>query len=291
MIESAVSVEGLTKVFPIPFRKQSIVAVRDLHLQVEAGEVYGLLGPNGSGKSTTLKIILGLISPTRGRTKIFGRDSALVATREAVGFLPENPYFYKFLTGQETLRFFGKLCRLSGPQLKERVADLLELVGLTNARNQRLGTYSKGMLQRIGLAQTLINQPKLVVLDEPTAGVDPAGSRDIRNLIVDLKNHGVTVLLSSHLLEQVQEICDRVGILAKGTLVCEGPLDELIAIEDRTELVLENASDKLVKEIEKLAAKSKAKVIERRKSTTTLERLFLDATKETGPANHTNKRE
>src|ERR1700736_6149421 len=278
MIESAVSVEGLTKVFPIPFRKQSIVAVRDLHLQVEAGEVYGLLGPNGSGKSTTLKIILGLISPTRGRTKIFGRDSALVATREAVGFLPENPYFYKFLTGQETLRFFGKLCRLSGPQLKERVADLLELVGLTNARNQRLGTYSKGMLQRIGLAQTLINQPKLVVLDEPTAGVDPAGSRDIRNLIVDLKRRGITVLLSSHLLTQVQEICDRVGILARGVLVREGRLQELVAIENWSELVLENASEALLKEMEKLAANSNAKLIERRRSTTTLERLFLDAT-------------
>ncbi len=291
MTDSAVSVEGLTKVFPIRFRKPSIVAVRDLHLQVETGEVYGLLGPNGSGKSTTLKIILGLISPTRGRTQIFGHDSARVATREAVGFLPENPYFYKFLTGEETLRFFGKLCRLSGSQLKERVADLLELVGLTNARKQRLGTYSKGMLQRIGLAQALINAPKLVVLDEPTAGVDPAGSRDIRDLIVDLKNHGVTVLVSSHLLEHVQETCDRVGILAKGTLVCEGPLDELIAIEDRTELVLENASEKLVKEIEKLATKSKAKVVEHRRSTTTLERLFLQATEESQPANDANKRE
>src|SRR5262245_42723761 len=280
MTEPAVSVEGLTKVFSIPFRRKSIVAVRDLHLRVEPGEVYGLLGPNGSGKSTTLKIVLGLISATRGRTQIFGQDSARVATRESVGFLPENPYFYKFLTGEETLRFFGKLCRLSGSELKRRVATLLELVGLTSARNQRLGTYSKGMLQRIGLAQALINDPRLLVLDEPTAGVDPAGSRDIRNLIVDLKKRGVTVLVSSHLLEHVQEVCDRVGILAKGTLVCEGALDELIAIEDRTELVLEKASDKLLKEIEKLAAKSKAKVIERRKSTTTLERLFLDATQD-----------
>jgi len=143
-----------------------------------------------------------------------------------------------------------------------------------------LSTYSKGMLQRIGLAQALINEPALIVLDEPTAGVDPAGSRDIRNLILDLKKRGVTVLLSSHLLEQVQEICDRIGILAKGELVREGPLDELIAIEDRTEIVLEKASPKLLKEIEKLAAKSKAKVIERRTSTTTLERLFLEATKE-----------
>jgi ABC-2 type transport system ATP-binding protein len=252
--------------------------LRDLNLQVEPGEVYGLLGPNGSGKSTTLKIILGLVSPTRGRTRIFGRDSSEVATRESVGFLPESPYFYKFLTGVETLRFFGKLCGLSGWELNDRVQELLDLVGLTDARNQRLSTYSKGMLQRIGLAQALINEPKLLVLDEPTAGVDPSGSRDICNLIVDLKERGATVLLSSHLLGQVQEICDRVGILAKGALVREGPLQDLIAIEDRTELVLEDASDKLISEIEKLATKSQAKVIERRKSTTTLERLFLDAT-------------
>ena len=280
MTDAAVAVEGLTKVFPVPFRRKSIVAVRDINLRVEAGEVYGLLGPNGSGKSTTLKIILGLVSPTRGRTKIFGRDSSLVESRHAVGFLPENPYFYKFLTGEETLRFFGKLCRVKGSRLKSRVRELLELVGLTNARDQRLSTYSKGMLQRIGLAQALINEPKLVVLDEPTAGVDPAGSRDIRNLIVDLKQRGITVLLSSHLLTQVQEICDRVGILARGVLVREGRLKELIAIENRSELVLENASEALVKEIEKLAANSNARLIDRRKSTTTLERLFLEATQE-----------
>ena len=284
---AAVAVEGLTKVFPVPFRRKSITAVRDLNLRVEAGEVYGLLGPNGSGKSTTLKIILGLASPTRGRTKIFGRDSSLVESRQAVGFLPENPYFYKFLTGEETLRFFGKLCRVNGSRLKSCVRELLELVGLTNARDQRLSTYSKGMLQRIGLAQALINEPKLVVLDEPTAGVDPAGSRDIRNLIVDLKQRGITVLLSSHLLTQVQEICDRVGILARGMLVREGHLEELIAIENRSELVLENASEALVKEIEKLAANSNAKLIDRRKSTTTLERLFLEATQESeSSANH-----
>src|SRR5436190_8350124 len=280
MTDAAVAVSGLTKIFPIPFHRQSIVAVRDLNLQVEPGEVYGLLGPNGSGKSTTLKIILGLVSPTRGRTKIFGRDSSLVESREAVGFLPENPYFYKFLTGEETLRFFGKLCRLNGSRLRSRVHELLELVGLTNARQQRLSTYSKGMLQRIGLAQALINEPQLLVLDEPTAGVDPAGSRDIRNLIVELKRRSVTVLLSSHLLTQVQEICDRVGILARGVLVREGHLEELIAIENRSELVLENASEALVNEIEKLAANSNAKLIERRRSTTSLERLFLEATRD-----------
>src|SRR5712692_11761844 len=278
MIDAAVTVSGLTKVFPIPFHREPVVAVRHLDLRIEPGDVYGLLGPNGSGKSTTLKIILGLVSPTHGRTEIFGRDSSLVESREAVGFLPENPYFYKYLTGKETLRFFGKLCGLSGSRLRERADQLLELVGLTNARDRRLSTYSKGMLQRIGLAQALIHEPKLLVLDERTAGVDPAGSHEIRNLIVDLKRRGITVLLSSHLLAQVQEICDRVGILANGVLVREGQLKELIAIENQTALVLENASDALVTEIEALAKNSNAKLIERRRSTTTLERLFLDAT-------------
>ena len=280
VVGPAVAVHGLTKIFPVPFHPtRGLVAVKDLNLRIEAGEVYGLLGPNGSGKSTTLKIILGLVSPTHGCTEIFGRDSRLVESREAVGFLPENPYFYKFLTGAETLRFFGRLCGMTGATLKSRVNELLDLVGLDKARHRRLGTYSKGMLQRIGLAQALIHDPRLVVLDEPTAGVDPAGSREIRDLIINLKRRGITVLLSSHLLAQAQEICDRVGILADGVLVREGHLQELIAIENQTELVITDASDELIREMESIIKRSNAKLVERRKSTTTLERLFLEATK------------
>ncbi|PYK26052.1 MAG: ABC transporter ATP-binding protein [Verrucomicrobia bacterium] len=275
----AVAVHGLTKIFPVPFHPtRRVVAVKDLSIRIEPGEVYGLLGPNGSGKSTTLKIILDLVSPTRGHTEIFGRDSRLVESREAVGFLPENPYFYKYLTGAETLRFFGRLCGMTGAPLKNRVNELLDLVGLNKARDRRLGTYSKGMLQRIGLAQALIQDPRLVVLDEPTAGVDPAGSREIRDLIMDLKRRGITVLLSSHLLAQAQEICDRIGILADGVLVREGRLEELIAIENQTELVIADASDDFVHEIESFINRSNAKLLERRKSTTTLERLFLEST-------------
>jgi ABC-2 type transport system ATP-binding protein len=279
MTNSAVAVHGLTKIFPVPFHPtRGVVAVKDLSLSIEPGEVYGLLGPNGSGKSTTLKIILGLVSPTRGRTEIFGRDSRLVESREAVGFLPENPYFYKYLTGEETLRFFGRLCGMAGSTLKNRVNELLDLVRLGKARDRRLGTYSKGMLQRIGLAQALIHDPRLVVLDEPTAGVDPAGSREIRDLIGDLKRRGITVLFSSHLLAQAQEICDRIGILADGVLVREGRLRDLIAIENQTELVIADASDELVRQIESVINQSNAKLLERRKSTTTLERLFLEST-------------
>src|SRR5437870_3670435 len=279
MTNPAVAVHGLTKIFPVPFHRQRIVAVKNLNLRIEPGEVYGLLGPNGSGKSTTLKIILGLVSPTHGRTEIFGCDSRLVKSREAVGFVPENPYFYKYLTGEETLRFYGKICGLRGTRLRERVRELLELVGLTSAGGRRLNGYSKGMLQRIGLAQALVQEPKLIVLDEPTAGVDPAGSREICEMVLDLKKRGITVLLSSHLLTQVQEICDRVGILANGVLVREGPLEELIGIENQIELILENASPELLGQIDSLLENSTARLVETRKPQTTLERLFLDLTK------------
>ncbi len=279
MTEPAVTVSRLTKVFPIPFRRTKLVAVRDLSLEVAPGQVYGLLGPNGSGKSTTLKIILGLVTATAGTTKIFGRDSREVGSREAVGFLPENPYFYKYLTGEETLRFYGKLGGLRGKTLQARTDEMLELVSLQNARERRLGGYSKGMLQRIGLAQALIQEPKLVVLDEPTAGVDPAGSREIRDLILDLKRRGITVLLSSHLLAQVQEICDRVGILANGILVREGKVEELLAIENQTELILENATPEVLAQITEFLGQSKTRLVEQRRPQTTLESLFLDATK------------
>jgi len=274
----AVALTGVTKIFPVPFQRRSVVAVRDLNLQVATGQIYGLLGPNGSGKSTTLKIILGLVTPTRGEARIFGRESDRVASRESVGFLPESPYFYKFLTGEETLRFYGKLCGLRGPSLKNRVEEMLALVGLTSARKRRLAGYSKGMLQRIGLAQALVQEPALLVLDEPTAGVDPAGAREIRDLILSLKSRGITVLLSSHLLGQVQEICDRVGILANGVLVREGPLRDLLGVENQTQFVVEGASAQLLDEIESLAARSGARVIGRGSPRTSLEQLFLEAT-------------
>ena len=275
---AAVSVRGLTKVYPIPFRQRGVVAIRDLNLEVEPGQVYGLLGPNGSGKSTTLKIILGLVTPTRGSTAIFGRNSVEVASRELVGFLPENPYFYKYLTAVETLRFFGRLSGLHRGTLERRIEELLQIVGLTDARDRRLSTYSKGMLQRIGLAQAMIHNPKLLVLDEPTAGVDPAGSRQICELILGLKARGITILLSSHLLAQAEEICDRVGILSHGQLVREGALADLISRPNQTELVLENASSALLQEVERISAERGARLVAQRKPNTTLEEVFLEAT-------------
>ncbi len=278
MPDPAISIKNVTKTYPIPFRKEIVVAVKDLSLDVEPGQVYGLLGPNGSGKSTTMKIVLGLVRPTSGRTEIFGRSSTEVESREDVGFLPENPYFYKFLTGEETLQFYGKICGLRGAKLRARTKELLALVGLENAAARRIGGYSKGMLQRIGLAQALVQEPRLLVLDEPTAGVDPAGSREIRDLILDFKKRGLTVLLCSHLLSQVQEICDRIGILHEGKLVREGRLDELISIENQTELILENASPELLAAIARQTTAGGARLVEQRKPQTTLENYFLEVT-------------
>jgi ABC-2 type transport system ATP-binding protein len=225
---------GLTKRYALAWKRRVLVALDKLDLQVRPGEVFGLLGPNGSGKSTTIKLLLGLIRPNEGEARIFGLPPDSLEGRRRVGFLPENPYFYGFLTGDETLRFFGKLCGLSGPKLEARLDELIDLVGLQNGRERPLRSYSKGMLQRIGLAQALIHDPDLLFLDEPTAGVDPQGSAQIRDLIIRLKKMGKTVIFSSHLLEQVQEVADRVAIFSLGRKVLEGSLAELLTEKQAT---------------------------------------------------------
>lgn len=275
---AAVAIEGLGKDFKLPMGKTRFRAVDDLSFTVSEGEVYGLLGPNGSGKSTTMKMLLGLVKPSAGRCAIFGKASTDTRSREDVGFLPESPYFYKHLSGRETLRFYGKLCGLGGRVLAARIDELLGMVGLEEAADRRLAGYSKGMLQRIGLAQALVHDPRLIVLDEPTAGVDPAGSRQIRDLILDLKRLGKTVILSSHLLEQVEEVCDRVGILNRGRMVREGVLDELIAIGNQLEVVFENPGPELQHALQAAAASTGSRILRSGHPRTTLESLFLDAT-------------
>jgi ABC-2 type transport system ATP-binding protein len=278
MSTPAVQIDNLTKIFPVPLRRQRVTAVRNLSFEVRPGEVYGLLGPNGSGKSTTLKILLGLVTPNHGRAMIFGQDSRDYHSRRDVGFLPENPYFYKFLTAAETLRFYGKVCGMGGTLLNKRIDELIHLVGLEDARDRRIGGFSKGMLQRIGLAQALIQDPRLVVLDEPTAGVDPAGSHQIRDLILGLKKRGKTVLLTSHLLEQVQEICDRVGIMARGEMIREGALGDLVSVKNQTEFVIENATPEIRSQIELLLQNSPAKLLSTRQPQRSLESVFLELT-------------
>lgn len=279
----AVTVENLTKVFKGGLGQRAFTAVRDLSLTVHAGEVYGLIGPNGSGKSTTMKTVLGLLAPTQGRVAIFGRPSTEVASRREVGFLPENPYFYKHLNGLETLLFYGRLCSMRGKEIQDRAREMLALTGLEDAADRRVSGYSKGMLQRLGLAQALIHRPRLIILDEPTAGVDPSGSRKIRDLILNFREQGLTVLVTSHLLEQMQEVCDRVGIMANGRMMREGRVEDLIAVENQTELILENATPELVASIRELVARQGrgAAVISAGNPRTTLERLFLEATDDT----------
>ena len=227
---------GLTKRYPLTWKRKVLVAVDQLDLQIKPGEVFGLLGPNGSGKSTTLKMLLGLIIPSEGEARVFGLPPDSLDARRRVGFLPENPYFYGFLNGDETLRFYGKLCGMSGPKLDQRIEELIDLVGLQNGRERPLRSYSKGMLQRIGLAQAMIHDPEILFLDEPTAGVDPQGSSQIRDLILRLKQMGKTVIFSSHLLEQVQEVADRVAIFSLGKKVLEGSLDALLTEHQGTQI-------------------------------------------------------
>jgi ABC-2 type transport system ATP-binding protein len=225
---------GLTKRYALSWKRRVLVALDHLDLQIKPGEVFGLLGPNGSGKSTTIKLLLGLIAPNEGDARIFGLPPESIEARRRVGFLPENPYFYGFLNGDETLRFYGKLCGLSGAKLEARIEKLIDLVGLQNGRERPLRSYSKGMLQRIGLAQAMIHDPDLLFLDEPTAGVDPQGSAQIRDLILSLKKMGKTVIFSSHLLEQVQEVADRVAIFSLGKKVLEGSLNDLLVEKEST---------------------------------------------------------
>ena len=245
----AIELRGLIKDFSVGLRGVKLRAVDDLSLRVPAGQVFGLLGPNGSGKSTTIKIILGLLEPTAGECSVFGVPSAQVEARVDVGYLPESPYFYRNLSGRELVRFYARICGLGGAKVAPRVAEVIDWVGLTEAADRLVGTYSKGMLQRIGLAQALVHNPRLVILDEPTSGVDPVGAAAISELILQLKAQGKTVLITSHLLTQIEEICDRVAILDRGRLILEGAVCDLVGRAERQALIVEKLSPSELQEL------------------------------------------
>ena len=242
MSTSAICIQNLTKDFAVGMRGKKLRAVDDLCLEVGDNEIFGLLGPNGSGKSTTIKIILGLLEASKGTCEIYGRPSKLVDARRSVGFLPEAPYFYRYLTGRELVRYYARICMVTRVKIDSAVDSVIKLVGMTEAADRRVGTYSKGMLQRIGLAQSLVHDPQLVILDEPTAGVDPLGSAAIAEIVRELKHRGKTVLLSSHLLAQIEGLCDRVAILHRGKLVREGRIDDLVEEKDAESLVVQGLS-------------------------------------------------
>jgi len=227
-LDLIVQTEQLSKVFRVGFWGKRVTAVDGLNLEVRRGEVFGFLGPNGAGKTTTLKMLMGLIYPTSGHARLFGRDLGGPETKARLGFLPESPYFYDYLTSREFLGFYGHLFGLWGAVLEKRVDELLELVGMTHAKNLQLRKFSKGMLQRVGIAQALINDPELVVLDEPMSGLDPIGRKEVRDLILRLKESGKTILFSSHILHDAEVLCDRVAMILKGRLVACGRVTDLL---------------------------------------------------------------
>jgi len=267
---------ALTKVYRDFWGRQKVRALKGLDLEVYRGEVFGLLGPNGSGKTTTIKLLLGLLFPTEGEATVFGKPASDVAKNERLGFLPEESYLYRFLTAEETLDFYGRLFDMPADVRNERVDSLIKLVGLEKARKRQLQEYSKGMTRRIGLAQALINDPELILLDEPTSGLDPIGTREMKDMILRLKAEGKTVVMCSHLLADVQDVCDRIAILHQGELKELGRVDELLTVADVTQIRARNISVDCQNEIRGVIARHNGELVSLDNPTTTLEELFLD---------------
>jgi len=247
--DSVIRISNLTKVYRDFWGRKKVRAVNSLSLDVHKGEVFGLLGPNGSGKTTTLKLLLGLLFPTEGEISVLGAPASNVEKNERIGYLPEESYLYRFLNAEETLDFYGRLFKMSRSQRKERAAELIEMVGLKDARRRQLKEYSKGMTRRIGLAQALINNPDLVMLDEPTSGLDPIGTREMKDLILKLRDEGKTIVMCSHLLADVQDVCDRIAILYAGELKEMGRVEDLLQDQDETQLLTSRLDDSVIAEV------------------------------------------
>src|SRR3982751_906518 len=283
----AVHTENLTKVYRDFWGRDKVCALDDLNLTIKRGEVFGLLGPNGSGKSTTIKLLLGLIFPTAGSASVLGYPSGSTAVNEKVGFLPEESYLYRFLNGEETLRFYGRLFKMDRKTLNRRVPELLDIVGLDQkSRKRKLREYSKGMARRIGLAQALINDPDLILLDEPTTGLDPIGTREMKDLVLSLKAQGKTVLLCSHLLADVQDVCDRITILfggrtmelakdASGNPIGIAPVRDVLQVRDITQVQAKNISPQQLAELQEFMRRMGLADAQITHPTTTLEDLFM----------------
>ncbi len=276
--ESDVIVEtkNLTKTYRDFWGRQKVRALKALDLEIRRGEIFGLLGPNGSGKTTTIKLLLGLLFPTSGEVNILGRPASDVAKNERIGYLPEESYLYRFLNAEETLDFYGRLFKIPSAIRRQKVAQLIQMVGLDTANKRQLREYSKGMTRRLGLAQALINDPDLIVLDEPTSGLDPIGTRNMKKLILQLKEQGKTIIMSSHLLGDVQDVCDRVGILYQGELKELGRVEDLLKIVEQTEIRVAGLSEEAKRKIEKIIEEDKSRLVFCGNPTTSLEDLFHD---------------
>ena len=273
--EVVVQTRALTKVYRDFWGRQKVRALKALDLEVHRGEVFGLLGPNGSGKTTTIKLLLGLLFPTEGQALLFGKSATDVSKNERIGYLPEESYLYRFLNAEETLDFYGRLFDMPADVRRERVDSLIKLVGLDKDRKRQLQEYSKGMTRRIGLAQALINDPDLILLDEPTSGLDPIGTREMKDMILRLKGEGKTVVMCSHLLADVQDVCDRIAILHQGELKELGRVDRLLKMADVTQIRARGLSDECQKELRDVIGRHHGELLEMANPTTTLEELFL----------------
>jgi ABC-2 type transport system ATP-binding protein len=251
-MEYAIETFSLTKVFADWWGRNRVIAVDDLNLQVHSNEVFGLLGPNGSGKTTTIKMLLGLLHPTKGKSLLLSGDATDPQVSRRIGFLPEESYLYRYLTARETLEFYGHLFKLPHKVIKMRTEALLDMVGLKAVANRHVGTFSKGMARRIGLAQALINDPDLLILDEPTTGLDPIGTRQIKDLIIELARRGKTILLCSHLLADVEDVCDRIAILYGGKVQAEGNVRDLLRHSDKTEIISRKLGPDTIEKIQRI---------------------------------------
>jgi ABC-2 type transport system ATP-binding protein len=287
--EAAIHTESLTKIFRDFWGRPKVEALMDLNLTIRRGEVFGLLGPNGSGKSTTIKLLLGLIFPSGGRAFVLGEPAGSTTINRKLGFLPEESYLYRFLNGEEILKFYGRLFKIPRKELNRRVPELLDIVGLdAKSRKRKLREYSKGMARRIGLAQAMINNPDLILLDEPTTGLDPIGTREMKDLILSLKEQGKTVLLCSHLLADVQDVCDRITILFRGKMMELGHVRDLLQVKDVTQIEARGLTPQQIEETRQFMSRLGAKNAQITHPTTTLEDLFVRVVQKNSPGGQGN---
>lgn len=273
--EQVIETRNLSKTYRDFWGRQKVRALKALDLTIYRGEIFGLLGPNGSGKSTTIKLLLGLLFPTTGRAIVLGKDATDVKKNERIGYLPEETYLYKFLNAEETLDFYGRLFDMPSKVRHQRAEALIDMVGLGWARRRQMREYSKGMARRLGLAQALINNPELILLDEPTSGLDPIGTREMKDLILKLKAEGKTILMCSHLLADVQDVCDRIAILHQGELKELGRVDSLLKMRDVTQIRATGLTQQCQDEIRATIQRHNGQVQSMENPTTTLEELFL----------------
>ncbi len=281
--DKVIEASDLTKVYKDFWGRPRVLALDGLDLAVERGEVFGLLGPNGSGKTTSAKLFLGLLWPTRGSARLLGRPPTDVEVKRRIGYLPEESYFYRFLTGRETVEFYARFFGLGRAARKQRAAELLDMVGLAAAADRRLSEYSKGMLRRVGLAQALVGDPELIILDEPTSGLDPVGTRQVKDLVLDRKGRGCSVVLNSHLLADMEDVCDRVAILHGGKLRRIGPLAELLERGDADELEFRGLDAAGAGAVEEEIRRRGGEVTARRHPRRSLEEFFLETIGERPP--------